>query len=807
MSQLSFTCIRHAAWVPRFETAPSDELVGLAAVRYYRFGRRCRVDRFRLCPIALLFAPKMYTRPDHVVISRYDEAEGWQSVADVHLPVIEPEQWHEIDLGGLETDHLRVVCDREHTAEECHGDFAYATWNVPFRILEKVEWTGEPLDEKPYEPPYQPPLKAGIVRPAAPEGMELVRTPSEVRFGSEKFRVAFSLRRPLITHLAWDVLGRGLVDRSLICLDSRLKRRFSGKWPPQLLCGPWFAGLRHDGSCSFWTGEVSVEGNRIVYHDLHLIEGLSLDVEFEVLADGMDVSLKQHAQCDLHAAEYEPWRFMWNGTESITGTLGSPVSDTGRSGLVGLPAMWNAPGHGTMLIRRQGGDPTCLRVDSVRDEFYGMSGFMLGVEHDEYGFIRIRKGEHAARLSIRTRELLPKLRVGVRSERMAPGLRRNWSTTFAFRPELGGFSNNCMSVVTLMSQHAAMDMIAATPMPDDEPSLVDMARYTLGLSLTGGPGYGEIRDMFMDVDPSQLCSAGRIHQAAPDKRWLERMRPWIRAAAERILSQMDDEGLYLCKRLSGNSGSGKWSSNAYDVVSFGHHDAYSNVLAYRGLRNAIALMHDAGERDFSRRCAEAARAIKAAFYPCFFNPETGWLGGWRSRDGQLHDYAFTFINGMAICLDLVEGDNARSMLERLEARREEMGYVDFHFGLPTNLISLRNEDVPAAQRAQREDGLDLFGIYLNGAATTCLLEYYFGALAKHGFAQTAEMICDHLEESLADGRLMGGLFSGTELSTWEGAPCGYEGVLQGGTRFMLALAEYRGLVEPLDPHWWAAPSD
>ena len=46
--------------------------------------------------------------------------------------------------------------------------------------------------------------------------------------------------------------------------------------------------------------------------------------------------------------------------------------------------------------------------------------------------------------------------------------------------------------------------------------------------------------------------------------------------------------------------------------------------------------------------------------------------------------------------------------------------------------------------------------------------------------------------------------TGTEFFTWEGAPCGYEGVLQGQFRVMLAIAQHRGLAPRSEPEWWPA---
>ena len=804
MTQLAFDCIPHAAWAPRAGTDPAAGLAGLAAVRYYRFNGPVRLKTFRLCPTVIRWAPELYARPDHIVVSRFEEGGGWKRVAEVNLPVIEPGAWHDIDLGDVVTDHVRVVCDLEHPLpEECHGDFAYAPWNVPFRILEKVEWLGGRLEAGEREPIYRPALRRGEIRPSAPPGMSLACEPDRVRFRSPCFHVAFSLVRPMLLHLAWDVSGKGLVDRSLTSLDSRLQRRFQGRWPADVVSGPWFSGLQEEAACLVWTGEVSVEGNRVIYRNLCGIDGLSLDVAFEVFADGMDVSIDQRVEREMVTPEYEAWRFMWDGEEAITGTLGIP-RDPGRAGLVSLPALWSAPGHGTLLVKHLGGDPACLQVDSVREERFGMSGIILGARHDEYGLITVPAGEQRARLSMRTHEMVPKLCKGVRREDLPEGLRRNWATAFVFRPELGGFSNNCMSVICIMCNHAVVDTCAFTPPLDGAPSVLEMARYTTRLSMQGGPGYGEDRDLWLDTDPSLLCSAGRIHQAEPDGKWLCLMRPWIKQAAQRVLDGMDENGLLVCRKLSGNSGSGRWSSNAMDVISFGHYDAYSNALAYRGLRNAAALMHDAGDAEFGRRCSEAADALKGAFRSCFFNPETGWLAGWRSRDGQLHDHCFHFISGMAVCFDLVEGEDARQMMQRLEAKREEIGFRDFHCGLPRNLISIPNCDVPAEQQAKRADGLDRFGLFLNGGVTSIFLEYYMGALAKCGFTETADRMCEHLLESLADNRIVGGIFSGTELFTWAGVPCGYEGIIQWQFRIMLTIAQYRGWVPRFEPEWWPA---
>ena len=53
------------------------------------------------------------------------------------------------------------------------------------------------------------------------------------------------------------------------------------------------------------------------------------------------------------------------------------------------------------------------------------------------------------------------------------------------------------------------------------------------------------------------------------------------------------------------------------------------------------------------------------------------LAGWKSADGKLHDYYFTFVNGAAIIYGLVPRDKANPIMDRLLAKMKEVGYTPF----------------------------------------------------------------------------------------------------------------------------------
>ena len=148
-------------------------------------------------------------------------------------------------------------------------------------------------------------------------------------------------------------------------------------------------------------------------------------------------------------------------------------------------------------------------------------------------------------------------------------------------------------------------------------------------------------------------------------------------------------------------------------LGFGYEDAYANALAYRALLGMDQLAQQANHPDDAARFRAAAEKLKAAYFKAFYDPKTGVLAGWRSDDGQLHDYYFLFVNGIAIDYGLVPQDKANSIMDRLLAKMNEVGYTNFGLGLPGNLIPVPKAD---CMQYGPHDG---FQIYENGGATAC----------------------------------------------------------------------------------------
>jgi hypothetical protein len=238
-----------------------------------------------------------------------------------------------------------------------------------------------------------------------------------------------------------------------------------------------------------------------------------------------------------------------------------------------------------------------------------------------------------------------------------------------------------------------------------------------------------------------------------------------------------------------------------DVVGFGHIDAYVNAWAYRALRNAAALLELLPSRgNLAAQCREAAARLRNAYAPALVNPDTGWVAGWRSRDGQLHDYGFTWVNGVALAFGLLDADASRTALRNLERAREETGLPDARLGLPCNLMPIRADDQMWTKILNTLQ--PTFETYTDGSLSGWPATYYLRALSIHGLKEQARTLAQELADGYAAGVFNGGNGTGHEFRSWEGLGTGYEGTLIGCFGPMYGIAIEEGVLQPSNPEWW-----
>jgi hypothetical protein len=407
------------------------------------------------------------------------------------------------------------------------------------------------------------------------------------------------------------------------------------------------------------------------------------------------------------------------------------------------------------------------------------------------------------------------------------GFRREWLDAFQLQAHAHTLANNSASDPVGFCLYMYSDMARYTPELVKGLTALDIVRETLdrylaGFLSYGQPGYvgvdaptdstGVVSTWFLhaslDTYPSLLISAYNYAVGSGDEHWLRQNYRGLRKWAEMMTEPNADGSPLLEFPVSGNSGS--WPerltlrpANWWDAVGFGHQDAYSNALGYRALRSMAALADRFGETADAARYRKRAQEIRAAYAATFLDPATGVLAGWKSADGQLHDYYFTFVNGIAVRYGLLDADQALKVEDRILAKMDGVGYRNFSLGLPGNLVPIRRGDYvdlnPRWGGPTREDGTDTFQVYQNGGATACFSYFTMAALYHLGKKDQADQILMPMLDSFARQRFSDRAESGLtyEWIDWRGNPHGYEGMLVDSYYALLAVLDRANLVEKI----------
>jgi hypothetical protein len=393
---------------------------------------------------------------------------------------------------------------------------------------------------------------------------------------------------------------------------------------------------------------------------------------------------------------------------------------------------------------------------------------------------------------------------GTENDPRFDGYRRNWLNIFQLNPKRRMLANNTHSDTCGFCFYEYGDIAAQTPPLADNLYALDMVRQSLDIILGGAkaygmPGYGAFSQASSDTFPSLLIAATDYVEGRPDKAWLEKNYTGIKAWADQMLAT-DHTGDGLIKYVAtGNSGS--WPEGAvrgrpanwWDTIGFGYEDAYSNALAYRALQDMQRMATELNNADDAARFGVAAQKLHDAYFPAFFNSSSGLLAGWRSADGQLHDYAFTFVNSIAVLYGLVPDDKAGEVMNHLWDKMKEVSYTNFRLGLPGNLIPVARTDYvdkrPRFGGGLLEDNSDGFQVYENGGATACFSYFTIAAFDRVGQTVRADQILfpilDGFENREFEGRGAGRMTN--DWRKWDGTAEGYEGFLTDNYYTLLAV--------------------
>lgn len=396
--------------------------------------------------------------------------------------------------------------------------------------------------------------------------------------------------------------------------------------------------------------------------------------------------------------------------------------------------------------------------------------------------------------------------------------RRDYLNIFQVNPRVQMLANNASSDPVAFTVFEYSDVALHAPPLAPGLTCLDLVRMTLDQYLAGAKGYGQVGYACTPVDadlipwktpwtsldslPSLLISACNYINGARDWKWAranyDRLAAWGR---EMMAADKDGNGLIEYPG-TGNYGdrpvADRRPSNWWDTINFGHEDAFANALAYRACRMFAELARELKHPEDAQFFAEKANKLRAAYAQTFLDPATGVLAGWKSADGQLHDYWFTFVQGAAITYGLLDDKTANSVMDRLLAKMQAVGYTNFSLGLPGNLVPVKkgdyaNHDTPPQVHGvpRLEDGSDGFQYYENGGATGCWSYYTIKALCQLGRMQDARRIFHPMLAGYGRGEFQGFGENGMsrDWRDWRGGCHGYEGLLVDNYYTLLAVLD------------------
>ncbi len=465
---------------------------------------------------------------------------------------------------------------------------------------------------------------------------------------------------------------------------------------------------------------------------------------------------------------------------------------------VRLPALLHLPDLGTFRITSNSGHSMTLGYDARR--------FNRGAKNDR-DYVRVTFPAATAAMpnieyNLEVVTIYPDL-PGIARDPRFNGFRRDWLNIFQLNPRERVLANHAASDPVAFTIFEYSSVAIHTPPLAPGLTALDMVRQTLDHYLGGMKGYGmagyyDLKYDFSDTYPSLLMAASDYVNGSKDHAWLEKNYTGIKDWAAKMLA-MDVNGDGLIEYpISGNYKS--WPekvslrpANWWDTIGFGHQDAYSNALAYHALLNMAELAREANHPDDAQLYTARAEKLRSVYFQTFYDPQTGVLAGWKSADGELHDYYFTFVNSVAITYGLVPKGKADLIMDRMLAKMKEVGYTNFEYGLPGNLIPIRRGDYVHHDKRwggpEKEDGSDGFQIYENGGATACYAYFTMQALYQMGWHKDADAILFPMLKGFDKGGFQGMGSNGmtNDWKAWDGTPHGYEGLLVDGYMALLAV--------------------
>lgn len=172
-----------------------------------------------------------------------------------------------------------------------------------------------------------------------------------------------------------------------------------------------------------------------------------------------------------------------------------------------------------------------------------------------------------------------------------------------------------------------------------------------------------------DQAPHFIIGAHAAALATGNATFLRAMLPAMEALAGFLrVNGVDSGGVFLVPGASGLADGGHHTSNWYDVIEFGHADAFLNALcvwAMTAMSDAYAWLGDAAH---AAEYAGIASTMQRAFKAAFWNATAAQSADWIDVDGHARWYLFTDIAFLSVMTGTVTDADAVAAMRTVDTR-------------------------------------------------------------------------------------------------------------------------------------------
>lgn len=487
-----------------------------------------------------------------------------------------------------------------------------------------------------------------------------------------------------------------------------------------------------------------------------------------------------------------------------------------------LPLILHFPDFGRLKIEASSPDVYCVEELRKSAEYKGLGlGYLNFGYHNHmnalhYGCSSLTFATHEAAEDVTLtftvmEELYPPLPFADGDSPDWNDLRRCFMNSFALNRRYFDMGDNIvLPGIAHLSVHMKSDLLQVMGGEDEHFKMVRRVfeRQMMNSFLCAQADDGEINFTYAERKKGDepMCefidsTPGAVIATVGISHWnlsfAKKLLPSAMKAADFILTlDTDGDGIFEVP-FSGNCMAapiekGERQRNWWDNFAFGHKDIYFNYLCHRALRELSGLLSRLHRREEAERYREQLKKFDSNFYRTFYNPETGVMAGWISRDGRVHDYMFTFAVSMGIDEGLIPIPQGRKMMKILLRKMKEAGYGDLRYGIPGNVVSVAPED-----------NIDWpcmsdWGQYENGGLCGMNGFHFLTAMYKVGMDKEADAIfkaiLDTYDKKFTHSGLMPGYVQSIDWRTKDGNPCGYN-YLADNYYFLLAAYTGRGKIK------------